>query len=82
MTSPITHATSTPPVTPPVTVSPKKAAPQPSTTTTTAAATVQISSAAQALLEATETKVQTAKEAQQGDRQAQKLLAKQVATKV
>jgi len=42
--------------------------------------TVQISSAAkQALQEATETSVQTAKEAQSGDLQAKKLLAKEAA---
>jgi hypothetical protein len=42
--------------------------------------TVQISSAAkQALQEATETAAQTAKEAQSGDLQAQKLLAKEAA---
>ena len=43
---------------------------------------VQIANAAQAALkEATETPTQTAKEAQSGDRQAQKLLAKESAAK-
>ena len=44
--------------------------------------TVQISNAAKALLqEATETPAQTAKEANGGDRQAQRLLAKEAAEK-
>jgi hypothetical protein len=44
--------------------------------------TVQVSSAAQAaLMEATETSVQTAKEASAGDHQAQRLLAKEAAAK-
>jgi hypothetical protein len=44
-----------------------------------AADTVQISTAAQALQEATETQVQTAKEARSGDVQAVRLLAKETA---
>jgi len=44
--------------------------------------TVQISSASQAMQEATETPAQTAKEAQSGDIQAKKLLAKEAAAQV
>ena len=48
----------------------------------TAKDTVQVSSAAQAMLqEATETSAQTAKEASAGDHQAQRLLAKEAAAK-
>jgi len=50
------------------------AKPQPAITDT-----VQISAAAQALQEATETSVQTSQEARSGDPQAQRLLAKEEA---
>src|SRR5450759_1436752 len=52
------------------------AAPQPPVTDT-----VQISAAAQALREVTETQVQTAKEARSGDMQAVRLLAKETAAR-
>jgi hypothetical protein len=89
MASPVTHATPNIPTTAiqtqavakPVTSSPK-AGPSKSTLTTSAPQdTVQISGAAQALQEATETSTQTAREAQKGDRQAQNLLAREIATK-
>jgi hypothetical protein len=61
----------------PVEQQPAQAKPQP-----VAADTVNISSAALAAFqEATETSVQTAKEAAKGDRQAQRLLAKEAAAK-
>ncbi len=53
-----------------------------STSTSTSSYTVNISSAARALMaEASETSVQTAQEAGKGDQQAQRLLAKEVAAK-
>ena len=61
----------------PVKQQPAQPKPQP-----VAADTVNISSAALAAFqEATETSVQTAKEAAKGDRQAQRLLAKEAAAK-
>jgi hypothetical protein len=64
------------------TASPKPAAPQAALTPHVPTDTVKISTAAQtALQEATETQAQTAKEAGHGDRQAVKLLAKEVAEK-
>ena len=59
--------------------SPKPAQSQPQPTATVATDTVQISSATQALQEAIEPRAQTAKEAGHGDRQAQRLLAKEAA---
>jgi len=51
--------------------------------TATSSYTVSISNAARAMMaEATETSVQTAQEAAKGDRQAQRLLAKETAAKV
>lgn len=66
----------------PAPASQKPAQPQPAAKAHVPVDTVQISSAAQsALQEANETGVQTAKEAQSGDRQAQRLLAKETAAK-
>jgi len=53
-----------------------------STSTSTSSYTVNISSAARALMaEASETSVQTAQEAGKGDQQAQRLLAREAAAK-
>jgi hypothetical protein len=61
---------------------PAPAQPQPVAKTHVPVDTVHISNAAQsALQEATETQLQTAKEARGGDRQAQRLLAKETAAK-
>jgi hypothetical protein len=65
-----------------VTISAAARAKQTAPATSATTDTVQIANAAQAALkEATETPTQTAKEAQSGDRQAQKLLAKESAAK-
>ena len=75
-------AAQTQPVAQPASLSPKAVQPQPASKTSVPTDTVRISTAAQtALQEAVETPVQTAKEAQRGDRQAQRLLAKEVATR-
>ena len=69
---------------PPVakTASPKPIQAHPQPTTSALTDTLQISSAAQmALQEAMETQAQTIKEASTGDRQAQRLLAKEVAAR-
>ena len=64
------------------TARPKSTQSQPQSTTSTTMDTVQISSAAQAVLrEAIETPAQTAKEASSGDHQAQRLLAKEAAAR-
>lgn len=79
MTTAVTSTTQTQPVvqSAPVNQESTQAKPKPAAQ---AQDTVQISSAAQAALqEATETAAQTAKEARSGDRQAQKLLAKEAA---
>lgn len=70
---------------PPAPPKARQSAPQPASAVPTSSPipqdTVSISKAAQAALqEATETQAQTAKEAQSGDRQAIKLLAKEVST--
>jgi hypothetical protein len=84
MVSAISNTTPTQPVAQPRETSvqkPPRSKPQPAAETDS----VKVSSAAQAaldaLLEAGETSTQTAKEAGQGDLQAQKLLAKEVAAK-
>lgn len=80
MISPITNATQTDPVV--AGASNQKVTPSqpPSNTSTTTTDTVSISSAAKAALqEATETQAQTIKEAQSGNLQAQRLLAKEEA---
>jgi hypothetical protein len=59
--------------------SPKPAPSQAPPTSPTVTDTVQISNAARALQETIETPAQTAKEASRGDRQAQRLLAKETA---
>ena len=83
MVSAISNAAHTQPVAQPAgtsTQKPAKSVPQSAT-----ADSVQLSSAAQirlaAMQEAIETAAQTAKEAGQGDRQAQRLLAKEAAAK-
>jgi hypothetical protein len=89
MVSPITSATPTDPTTASAiqTQTAAKSATKtekstPSQPPAATADSVQISNAAQtALKEATETPTQTAKEAQSGDHQAQRLLAKEVAAK-
>ena len=58
---------------------PKPAPAQAPSTSPAATDTVQISNAARALQEAIETPSQTAREASRGDRQAQRLLAKEAA---
>jgi hypothetical protein len=66
----------------PVTSNPKAAPSKPTSTTSVPQDTVQISSAAQAVLqEASETSAQTAAEAQKGDRQAQNLIARHTPSK-
>jgi hypothetical protein len=86
MTSPISSAIQAPPVAQDqptarsTSEDPKATESQPQAAEATD--TVQISSAAEnALLEATETAVQTAKEARSGDRQAQRLMVKLEAAK-
>jgi hypothetical protein len=80
-----TTASQTQPVAKLATSSQKATQTQAPSKTSATTDTVQISSAASAALaalkEATETPVQTAKEAQSGDRQAQRLLAKETAAK-
>jgi hypothetical protein len=71
-------ANPTPPPTNAAVSTPKPAAPQ-APASQAVADTVQISNAARALQEAIETPAQTAKEASRGDRQAQKLLAREAA---
>ena len=67
---------------PPVSSAPLKQQPTQPKPQPVAADTVNISNAALAAFqEATETSVQTAKEAAKGDRQAQRLLAKEAAAK-
>lgn len=84
MTSAISHAPPPQPVAKTTAAAPKKPAPsKPASAAHTD--TVQLSQTAQAALaamqEATETSAQTAKEAGQGDVQAQRLLAKETAAK-
>ncbi len=80
MVSNVTIPTQTQPAVQPKPVDTPKAKPQPADNG--AAATVQVSNAALAALkEATETPAVTMKEASSGDRQAQKLLAKEAAAK-
>jgi hypothetical protein len=75
-------AIQTQPVAKPAALSQKATQTQAPSKTSAATDTVQISNAAVAALkEATETPVQTAREAQSGDRQAQRLLAKETAAK-
>ncbi len=84
MVSAISHATQPQPVAQTTATAPKKPAPTklPSAPPTD---TVQLSQAAQAMLaamqEATETPAQTANEADRGDLQARRLLAKEAAVK-
>ena len=77
MVSSVTAAPQTPPVAQPAPAEPKPIHVKPKATKDT----VNISAAAKALQEATETPAQTTKEAQSGDRQAQILLAKEKAAK-
>ena len=84
MVSAISHATQPQPVDKTTAAAPKKPAPaKPAPAPKTDS--VQLSQTAQAALaamqEATETPAQTAKEANQGDMQAQRLLAKEAAAK-
>jgi hypothetical protein len=88
MVSAIQHATGaaaeiqTRPAPGPTAVSPKPTPPTPQPAAPTTADTVQISNAAlTAMKEATETPAETAKEARSGDHQAQRLVAKEAATK-
>ena len=74
-------ATQTRPVAKPATSSPKTTQAQPASKASIPTDTVKISTAAQALQEAKETPAQTAKEAQGGDHQAQRLLAKDAAAR-
>lgn len=70
------------PVAKSTTASPKSMQARPQSNTSATTDTVQISSAAQAALqEAMETQAQTVKEASSGDRQAQRLLAEEVAAR-
>jgi hypothetical protein len=84
MVSAISHATQTQPVARATATATRKPAPSKSSSAPKSD-TVQLSPTAQAALaamkEATETPAQTAKEAGQGDRQAQRLLAKEAAAK-
>jgi hypothetical protein len=92
MTTPVTAATQTDPTaasatqTEPVaksaTPTQKSTQSQPSSSNSTPTDTVQISSAAKAALqEATETQAQSVREAQNGDTQAQRLLAREAAAR-
>jgi len=78
MVSSVTAAPQTQPVTQSASVSPKPVHVKPKAAATD---TVNVSAAAKAMQEATETPAQTAKEAQRGDKQAQILLAKEKAEK-
>jgi hypothetical protein len=81
MLNPLSGASQTQPVVHSTNQTTKATQSKPESTTKTD--TVQLSSIAQAALkEATETPAQTAKEANGGDRQAQRLLAKQAAEKI
>ncbi len=80
-TDPRANAIQTPPVPKAVTADSKGAQPLPQPPIRPNTDTVQISSAALALQEAIETPTQTAKEASAGDHQAQRLLAKEAATR-
>jgi len=75
-------ATQTEPAAKAVTSSPKPAVSQAPPAAPVVSDTVQISNAARAIQEAIETPVQTAREARSGDRQAQRLLAREAADKV
>jgi hypothetical protein len=78
MSNPVTSATQTQPAAQSTAVSPKPSQPKPQPTIVTD--TVQLSNVAQvALQEAIETSAQTTKEANAGDIQARKLLAKESA---
>ena len=61
--------------------SPRPAPPKPPSSRAPATDTVQLSNAALAIQESIETPAQTAKEASSGDRQAQRLLAREAAAK-
>lgn len=87
MVSALSNATQSQPVAPfAATSSGKTAQSNSQATTSPTTDTVQLSSAAQAALaaqkEAVESPAQTAREASGGDRQAQRLLAKQVAARI
>jgi hypothetical protein len=85
MISAISHAPPPQPVAKTTEAAPRKPAPSKPTAPAAHADTVELSPTAQAALaamqEATETPAQTAKEAGQGDGQAQRLLAKETAAK-
>jgi hypothetical protein len=78
-----TAATESQPAAKSATASPKAAQSQPNSTASAATDTVHISSAAQlAIQEAIENPAQTAAEANKGDHQAQRLLAREAADKI